>query len=407
MLKPINVFKPFGWQLAPLRDKNPVMLLTGGAGGGKSLVAAEKIHAYLLKYPNATGLLLRKARETLKNSTLLLLEHSIMGKDPRVIHKKNDHRFEYSNGSIFAYGGLKDEAQREAIRSIGKSGSVDIVWMEEANAFKEEDYNEVLARMRGKAAPWRQVILSTNPDKPTHWINKRIILGGGGSVYYSKATDNPSLDEQYLQTLKSLTGVQKLRLCDGLWVQAEGVVYDSFEPETHVYNEQDILWRDYKEFIAGGDSNYPLPRTLLLIGVRGNGEYDIIAEFHQERCEVETAITWLEKMAQGLNRNILLFHDPSDPQSITKYDRGKRITCEKAKNAVIPGISIVAGLFNHNKIRIHKSCVHSIKELQSYCWKKGKEGEEVVKEDDHLMDCLRYGLYSKQPTKKKIIGGFI
>jgi hypothetical protein len=33
--------------------------------------------------------------------------------------------------------------------------------MEEANAFTEDDdFNEVLARLRGKAAPWVQVLLS-------------------------------------------------------------------------------------------------------------------------------------------------------------------------------------------------------------------------------------------------------
>jgi len=33
-------------------------------------------------------------------------------------------------------------------------------WVEEANALVEDDYNEVLPRMRGTAAPWRQIILT-------------------------------------------------------------------------------------------------------------------------------------------------------------------------------------------------------------------------------------------------------
>ena len=81
------------------------------------------------------------------------------------------------NATFQTYGGMKDDNQREQIRSIGLRGGVDICWMEEAVKFTEDDYNEVLARMRGKAAPWRQILLSTNPDAPTHWIHKRLIQG--------------------------------------------------------------------------------------------------------------------------------------------------------------------------------------------------------------------------------------
>jgi glutaryl-CoA dehydrogenase len=50
--------------------------------------------------------------------------------------------------------------------------------MEEANRFTEDDFNEILARLRGTAAPWRQVMLTTNPGAPTHWIKRRLIDQG-------------------------------------------------------------------------------------------------------------------------------------------------------------------------------------------------------------------------------------
>ena len=61
---------------------------------------------------------------------------------------------EYDNGSTLPGGGMADDNQREQIRSIGQDGSVDIVWMEEATGFTENDFNEVTARIRGRAAPW-------------------------------------------------------------------------------------------------------------------------------------------------------------------------------------------------------------------------------------------------------------
>ncbi len=57
---PIAIFAPLPWQVEPWRDKSRVLLLTGSAGGGKSRLAAEKIHGACLKYPGAVWLMMRK-----------------------------------------------------------------------------------------------------------------------------------------------------------------------------------------------------------------------------------------------------------------------------------------------------------------------------------------------------------
>lgn len=154
----IAPFSPLAWQVAPWRDTSRTILLTGSAGGGKSRLAAEKLHGYCLRYPGATALALRKVKVSMGGGLVLLMERRIIGDDPHVHHYPSKSRFEYANGSILAYGGLEDEEQRKRLRSIGQDGAVDICWMEEAVEFVREDYQEVLARLRGKAAPWRQVI---------------------------------------------------------------------------------------------------------------------------------------------------------------------------------------------------------------------------------------------------------
>ena len=143
-------FNPLPWQVEPWRDKSKVLLLTGSAGGGKSRLAAEKIHAFMKKYPGATGLMLRKTRESMTNSTVLFMESVVMKGDLSVEHIASKKRFEYSNGSILAYGGMKDKQQRQQVRSVGQDGGLDIAWMEEATAFDEDDFNELLPRLRGK-----------------------------------------------------------------------------------------------------------------------------------------------------------------------------------------------------------------------------------------------------------------
>jgi predicted phage terminase large subunit-like protein len=223
-------YKPLPWQVEPFYDRSPVMLLTGSAGGGKSRIASEKVNAFMLHYPGARGLLIRKAREYASKSMVMSMKRAI-GSPEIAVYRKADLMFQYANGSLLAAAGVKDEDQREALRSIFEDGGVDIVWIEEANALSYEAYQEIRTRMRGQASSWRQIILTTNPGGPAHWIKRRLIDGGEAKVYVSSAEDNPHNPPDYLHTLNTLTGLQYERLVRGKWVASEGALwsYDLIE----------------------------------------------------------------------------------------------------------------------------------------------------------------------------------
>ena len=223
----IAPFAPLPWQISPWRDRSPILLLTGAAGGGKSRLAGEKIHAYCMKYPGATALITRKAKTSMSGGTILFMRRKVVGSDPSVRWVDSPKfRFEYKNGSILQFVGLLDENARENLKSIGQDGAVDIGWFEEGTQFEEEDLNAMSARMRGKAAPWRQLIFTTNPDAPTHWIKRRLIDAGEASVYYSSAADNFHNPADYAAWLATLSGIDHQRLVLGQWVQATGIIYD-------------------------------------------------------------------------------------------------------------------------------------------------------------------------------------
>lgn len=228
---PTKVFSPLPWQVKPWRDKSPVLLLTGSAGGGKSRLAMEKINGYCLKYPGAFGVLTRKVKVSMTSGAALFFEDEVALSEVEnalsgARHYPSKSRFEYGNGSMVVYLGLEDKKQLDRLKSIGRKGGVDIAFMEEATEFIEADYNAMTARMRGTAAPWLQIILATNPGPPTHWIYRRLIQGEEAAVYYSGAKDNTYNPESYLKTLDRLTGVDYERLTLGKWVQASGLVYD-------------------------------------------------------------------------------------------------------------------------------------------------------------------------------------
>jgi PBSX family phage terminase large subunit len=320
------------WHVAALRDKSRILLATGSKGGGKSRFAAEKMHSFCLKYPGATGLVVRKTRETLTNSTVLFMQQQVIGGDKRVKFLEGKHRFEYQhNGSFLAYGGMKDAEQREQVRSMGANGGLDIIWMEEANAFEETDFSELIGCLRGVAAPWRELIMTTNPDGPDHWIRRKFILpatqklsdrvfrgevdGNVFTVYYSGAADNPFNPPDYQNTLNLLTGIEYQRLVLGQWVQAEGVVYDNFSAEDGA-NVLNVDYTPNQPFYWGVDDGYVMgggpgtesyhPRVFLAAQPDGLGGFNILLEryrtgeaSYEESIEDSGVCVW--KLARQLS----------------------------------------------------------------------------------------------------------
>lgn len=421
----VNLFKPLDWQIAPWKDISPILLFTGSAGGGKSRLAAEKINGFCLRYPGAMAVMLRKTRESMTNSTVLFMDREIIAGQPEVKHYPSKNRFEYSNGSILAYGGMKNEEQREQIRSIGQKGAVDILWMEEANKFTEDDYNEVRARMRGTAAPWMQVILSTNPDAPTHWINRRLIIGGEARVYYSKAADNPNNPPAYLEALASLTGVMGKRLRDGKWVQAEGAVYEDYDAEIHAIDwfEPPKEWRRIRAI----DFGYTNPFVCQWWAIDGDGRMYLYREIYMSQVIVEDHAKKIKELEEWFVENdegeieknpdkekieaSISDHDAEDRATLDKYG----IATRPATKAISPGIQqvqrrlVLAGdkkprLFimrgslveQDRRLLDKRKPTSTLEEIEGYVWPKSNDGRPVkeipVKENDHGMDAMRYGI---------------
>lgn len=411
------------WHRAFMRDKAKVILLTGSKGGAKSRGAAEKLHAYCLKYPHATGLVVRKTRETMTNSTILFMQTQVVSSDPRVRWNGSAHRFEYQNGSIIAFGGMKDAEQREAVRSIGQAGGLDYIWVEEANAFVEDDFGELIGCLRGHAAPWQQMVLSTNPDGPAHWIRKlfnlpvsppdsKYLETPAGHVYYSSAHDNPFNPPDYvIKTLGMLTGVQYERLVLGKWTQAEGVVYDNFDPNLNVSEiayspERYLYWLVDDGYVEGGGTGSLTnhPRVVLLAQESAWGGLNILAERYKTlESSYDDTIRAVKEMSRELN--IPEVPDLCYVDSAAAMLRGALgshgLFHTGASHPVLEGIRNTRRLICDGNgarlIQINPRCTNLIRELQMYQYEEvgslpGGE-RRPRKADDHGPDCVRYGAW--------------
>lgn len=399
-----NGFRALTWQETPLNDHAFILLLTGSAGGGKSRLGLEILNRYMLKNAGATGLMMRKAREWTGKSIVPFMKQAVINRNPDVVMKKSDSLFQYPDNSILYWGGMKDDDQRESIRSIGGDGGLDIVLFEEANAFTEDDLNEIIGRMRGKAGGYRQIILMTNPDAPNHWINQRLILGKEAAVYYSGALDNPHNPPEYIENLQRMTGILYERLVLGHWVQAEGVIFDNFSPEHNVSEEAEynpnlpVLWGmddGYARGDGAGHSNYH-PRVILLAQQTAQGGINVFYAYGQTGELGETSIANVTALGYPLPDTAYI-----DSSAVELRQRvwNSGVQTVSSTHPVHEGIKNLRRMICDGAgvrlFKVHPRCREMINEFQSYRYdpdsKVANVGEpKPLKVDDHFVDAARY-----------------
>jgi phage terminase large subunit len=91
--------------------------------------------------------------------------------------------------------------------------------------------------------------------------------------------------------------------------------------------------------------------------------------------------------------------DPSAASFIAALRR-RGIVVLHASNAVLDGIRFTATLLNKGRILFRPCCKNTIQEFNLYSWKPDTADDEVIKENDHAMDALRYFCYTHLATAK-------
>lgn len=416
----MKTFKPVNEkQRLFLESTKTFIMYSGAVGAGKSFIGCVKGLMLNLRYPGNTGLICRKEATTLNHSTLRTLFEQVI--PPELIVYRNDQKgiLRHKTGtpgvlSTIIWSGLDKTATQEYPTKIG-STEFGWIFLDEGVEADEGDWQMLSTRLRHKipilsnkanARVPRQLFTATNPDTPYHHLYRFFIENPESEdrqVIFTNPYENPYLPEDYIKNLESsLTGVFKDRLLHGRWVTAEGMIFEDFKQEKHV-TEELLPVGEYQEIIAGADSNYPLPRAAVIIGITGSGEAHVLKEFYREKAHTKVLAEWMNNFAEEHDVWITVYHDPSDPSSIDTINEQKKLSCLKAHNKVVPGISTVSEFFKNDKIKIHPSCKGLLVEILAYRWETRKIGEKPAKTNDHAVDSLRYALSSHRNAEYKLL----
>ena len=169
------IFKEFN------KTRKRYRLAKGSAGSGKSVNIAQDFILKLSseKYKGANLLVVRKIEESNRDSTfaeLVAAIYRIFGADsPAWIVRRNPIELECTlTGARIIFRGMKDDAQREKIKSITfPKGALTWVWIEEATELEEEDVDILDDRLRGTLPNenlYYQITFSFNPIYASHGI---------------------------------------------------------------------------------------------------------------------------------------------------------------------------------------------------------------------------------------------
>jgi PBSX family phage terminase large subunit len=203
--------------------------------------------------------------------------------------------------------------------------------------------------------------------------------------------DNPSLTEAIRQRYQRLyTGVFYRRFILGQWAQAEGRVYDFFEPEM----VRPVPEGPFEQWYVSCDYGTVNPTSMGLWG-KCSGVWYRVKEFYFNSRAAMRQMTDEEyagelKKLTGERYITAVIVDPSAASFIeVLHRRGWRV--KKADNDVLSGIRLTSDALKEGRIVICEGCNDCLREMDEYVWDLSSGAKDrVKKEHDHAMDDMRY-----------------
>lgn len=386
------------------RSRDQECLIVGPAETGKTMAALNLLDTRMWKHKGAQAAIVRKTYKSTVASVLQTFINKVINRDAVMAYGgEKPEWFDYPNASRVWVAGL-DNADKLL------SSEFDFIYVNQAEELALGDWETLGTRATGRAghAPYAQLFGDCNPAGQRHWIRERA-ANGRLRLLQSYHKDNPTLyddagqiteqGKRSLAVLNNLTGVRRKRLLEGEWATAEGAVYDSFSHEIHV---KDTDWARYPSWIMAIDEGFTNPAVILLIGLDADDRLHIAREFYERnRLEADVVATCADWAREHPARFVAV--DAAAAGLIAALKR-KGLKAEPHKGRVLDGIAKVQERLAIQgdglpRLTVDPSCVNTINEFESYVWKP--ERDEPVKDNDHALDALRYGVIALDRTAQK------
>lgn len=319
-----------------------------------------------------------------------------------------------ANGNQIIFRGVNDEKQREKLKSITfQKGKLTDVWIEEATEITQADFEIIDDRLRGELPPGQfyQIRMTFNPVNKNHWI-KRVFFDIPDSnvlTHHSTYLGNRFIDNAYRQRMerRKLVDPEGYQIYGlGNWGEIGGLILHNWEVADISQN-----LNDYDDIAIGQDFGFNHANAILLLGIKDDNIY-ILKEVYVFEKETSEIIPLAQEAGIPMNKD--MWCDSAEPDRIKMWKsagyRAKGVDKGGTNGSVKAQIDWLKGVVRKDKvikrmIKVHPSCVNTIKELQQWKWKKDEKTGEYLDEpvafQDDAMAALRYGI--ERWRKKKMV----
>lgn len=391
------------WTKESPHHKKDAIIADGAVRSGKSLIMSLSYIIWSMSEFNRCNFgMAGKTVGSFKRNVWFLLKVMLRGRGysiKKLPELDSPNAFVISKNGIenyyYIFGG-NDERSQDLVQGFTAAG----FFFDEVVLQPKSFVNQACARCSVDGA---KLWFNCNPQGPFHWFKLEWIDKAKelNALYlHFTMDDNPSLSKETIARYARLfSGVFFRRYILGLWVIAEGIIYDMFNPSIHIvkdYNPTEVI--NYEVGIDYGTGN---PTAFILTAFRKSGKALAIKEYYWDSRKEGRQKTDAE-YSQDLRAFLGDIHptkiwvDPSAASFILQLKRDGFYNIKQADNSVLDGIRNVGRLLQERLLEILEGqCPNLEREMQSYSWdpKAAERGEDKpIKENDHACDALRYVL---------------
>jgi PBSX family phage terminase large subunit len=375
---------------SPHQDKD-IVIADGAIRSGKTIACICSFIRWSLKrFKGENFILAGKTIGSLKKNLIAPLQQILTAWGLKYEYNRSENYIIIGDNTYYMYDANNEKSQ-DRLQGLTAAGAL----ADEVALFPQNFVDQMIGRCSVDGA---KIFMNCNPAGPYHYIKTEFIdKAQEKEILYLHFTmdDNLSLAQKVKERFRRMfSGVFFKRYILGLWVQAEGIIYDMFDEVKHKVK---TLLREYKEFYVSCDYGTQNATVFLIWGFF-EGKWYLVDEYYYSGRETGKQKTDneyyddLEKFV-GERKIKAIIIDPSAASFIALIKKKAKFKVKQAKNDVLEGIRNVGSSLNNMQILINDKCLNTFKEFFSYIWdtKALERGEDKpVKVMDHAMDAIRY-----------------
>lgn len=394
--------------------QNKMNVAEGAIRSGKTIdnciIAAKYLEICPDKIHLASGSTIANARLNIGDCNGFGLKYLFRGRSRWGKYEENQALFistQTGEKIVVFTGGAKADSYK---RILGNSYGLWIA-TEINEHYDSDDSRESFIKVafgRQIAAKRPLVLWDLNPCNPSHRIYEEYIDRYAEDYVGGYQYEHFTIDDNLTITPERRAEIESQYVKGSIWYRrdilgerciAEGLVYPMYL--NAIQDVPDGVVDEYVISIDYGTMN----AFAAILWAKKHGIWYAVREYYYSGRNTGSTKTdeqyaneleaWCADIPAPMGGKLEVIIDPSAASFIALLQKRQKFKVRRANNAVLDGIRETANALDNGYIVISRKCTNWLKEVSGYVWDAKAIDDTPVKENDHLMDAMRYFVKTK------------